>query len=420
MNVWLIAFYFPPINTIGAERPKKFLRGFAGAGFKSTIFSVSVPGADPADTYSGFVCRRSKTLFQRYHFNSHERAGLIGWALTILPRAITALVGDSGWTWVQSLRKDLERAWLEGDRPDVIVATGGPFLPLLAVSDFSKRHAIPLVLDYRDAWTNNPHRTFNNRLQRKVLSWLERRINSTASAISSVSHLTAAAIETDQTPLVIYNLPDEGYIEELQAFCTELNLGESERLRLTYTGTLYRGRDLDPIFEALSQLDANERSQIEVYYCGQSVGRAEASSEKYGVEDCLISFGQKTKEEAIRMVANSDLALSVICSLSQTEDDALRGVITTKIFDYLILNKEVLNIVPHSFEFNVFANNMKLKGLHNFEPQDTDGIAEFLRSQLERKRNSNRTKDSDDTLAMRDAWDSQIENLNSLIMDLAE
>lgn len=415
MNIWFVAFYFPPINIIGAERPKKFLRYFSEKHMDATIFTVDVPEIDAVDTFAGFPCRRSKVAYEDYHFRSSTSQKQPSLLRLFLARAITALVDDSGWTWMRPLRRDMEKAWSDGNRPDVILATGRPFLTFLTVSRFAKKHGVPFVLDYRDAWSRNPHPGYDTWFRRRLLSWLEMRTNKQAVGIVTISQLTAEALNTDKPPVVIYNLPDQGYMDELKAYAPQVDLVSPDKLVLVYTGTLYPGRDLDPICAAIAKFDSSVRNRIEVYYCGNSAARAAKSFERYGIQDQLISRGSLSKSDATRLVASGDLALSIICSETKTENDALRGVITTKVFDYLLLNKDVLNIVPEGFEFRTFADEVGLEGLKNYTPEDVDGIADFLRAKLAAKGGADGHVDTDSTATMIAAWDAQMAKLDALL-----
>jgi glycosyltransferase involved in cell wall biosynthesis len=415
MNIWLVAFYFPPMNIIGSERPKKFLRYFAARQFDATVFTVDVPEIDGSDAFAGFSCRRSKVAYEDYHFSlstNQKHPSFLRW---FTPRAITALLDDAGWSWALPLRQELKAAWSEGNRPDVIIATGRPFLTFLTVSQFARKNRVPFLLDYRDAWADNPHSTFQNSFRRNMLRWLERRVNHEASGIITVSNFTAKALSASVSPVIIYNLPDQGYVDELKDYLREANAASSDRLILVYTGTLYPGRDLDPICAALATLDVAVRKQIEVHYCGNSAARARASFQRYGVQDQLVEHGSLSKADATRLVASAHLALSIICSDARAENDALRGVITTKVFDYLLLDKDVLNIVPEGFEFHELAKKFRLLGLHNIDPSRVVEIAEFLKLNVSTKGTLANSARGDRALALTQAWDAQMSRLDALL-----
>src|SRR5690606_8182807 len=98
---------------------------------------------------------------------------------------------------------------------------------------------------------------------------------------------------------------------------------------------------------------------------------------------------------------------------------ALRGVITTKVFDYLLLDKDVLNIVPEGFEFRTFADETGLEGLKNYTPEDDDSIADFLRAKFAAKGGASEPMGSDRTSTMIAAWDAQMAKLDALLADIS-
>jgi hypothetical protein len=423
LNVWLVALQFPPANAIGAERPKKFVRTFAESGFSTVVFSVERPNDVSVQTFCGAKVRRSAVFLAELPGASNATPSTLwGRLRRFSSKVITGLLDDTGWSWMAGLRRDLHLALEECKKPDVIIATGRPFLTFLTVSRFARKHRIPFILDYRDAWARNPHATYDTWVRRALLTWLEGMVNRHASAITTVSNLTAAALNTDKKPLVIYNLPDQGYIEELEGYTPDAPALSPDRMCLAFTGTLYPGRDLAPICAAIAQLAPESRQNIEVHYCGTSVDRAKAAFRRHGIEHCLISHGSLSKEDAIRLVAASDIALSVICSDTEAPNVALRGVITTKVFDYLILGKEVLNVVPEGFEFSTFADKVGISGLMNFEPGDLAGLTAFLRNRLEAKLNTGEPQFGSEGggAALLHAWTKQTDSLTALLGNVAK
>lgn len=419
LSVWMVSRAFPPETAIGAERPKKFIRYFVEHGYIPTIFTVTHGSGENIPDFDGAPVRRSAPMFSNYFEKQEKRVSTPWRKLWLLfPKIVTAMFDDSGWTWMLALRRDLEKAWSEGDRPDVIIATGRPFLTFLTVSRFARKHDIPFVLDYRDAWSRNPHSSYDNWIRRKMLTWLEGRINRQAGGIVTISNLTAEALHTDKYPLVIYNLPDRGYLDELKSYTQQVDPVSPEKLVLVYAGTLYPKGRLDPICAAIAKLDSAVRNQIEVHYCGNSSARAVAAFERHEIQDQLISHGSLSKSDATRLVASGDIALSIICSETETDNDALRGVITTKVFDYLLLDKDVLNIVPEGFEFRTFADEAGLEGLKNHTPEDIDSIADFLREKLAAKGAAGAPVDGDSTATMIAAWDAQMAKLDALLADI--
>ncbi|MDF1848798.1 MAG: glycosyltransferase [Parvibaculaceae bacterium] len=411
-EIWIVAKWFPPINTIGAERPKKLMNYFRSKGDLTTIFTIARPSGAEADLLLPDVAvRRSNVLVSEYLFRDEQKG--FGSRLKILAaQIVSTLFDDSGWLWMLGLRSDLKKE-ICNRRPDLIIATGRPFLTFFVVAAFCKKNRIPFILDYRDAWANNPHATYNTRIRRKMISWMERKLNLKADAITTVSQMTAASLGSAKKPLVVYNFPDANYANEVIDSAREAPAFDRHKLTLAFAGTLYPGRDFDPICEALKSLPVEIQEGIEVHYCGNSAHRALSSFRKFGLEQIIKNHGQLSKKESMRLVAGCDIALSIIASDNFEPSDALQGVISTKIFDYLLLGKEVLNLIPDGFEFRELAESVKMQNVSSFCPTDLDGV----RTYLEKKTRENFSKKSSTQAAMTlvGQWEQQMRVLDDTI-----
>ena len=69
---------------------------------------------------------------------------------------------------------------------DAIIATGDPFVLFSYAAKLSKEFGIPWLADYRDPWSHD-QRFFKNMPIRSWNSFLEKKIVSSASHISTVS-----------------------------------------------------------------------------------------------------------------------------------------------------------------------------------------------------------------------------------------
>jgi len=415
MRIWFVAQAFPPSETIGVERAKKFVRHWAGRGHHVTVFTVKNGVTPRAERFCGAFVRRSATIFPDLFASNASRYREVA---RFLSRVLTAVLGDFGWNWVLGLSRDLQAELAANGRPDVVIATGRPFLTFKTVARFSRKHGIPFVLDYRDAWSENPHATYDNPLRRTLTRWLERRVNSEASAVVTVSRLTANVLLGARNPLVIYNLPDLAYAKELQELARGVGPLVGDRLTFGYGGMLYPGRDFEPLCAAISRLTPAERAEVEVHYCGSSGARARASFRSHGIEEVLVDHGPLSKPAAVSLIVSCDVALSVIASRDEPGNQALYGVITTKIFDYLVLGKEVLNIVPPGFEFTALAKSLGVSGLNDADPCAIASITEYIRVRSRAKRRADvchQSPESGDPNKLIRAWGAQVARFDLLL-----
>ena len=82
---------------------------------------------------------------------------------------------------------------------DVIYVTGGPWTSLLIAAMLKKLTRKPLVLDFRDPWVTNPIFLIKSTLSRKIESFLERNV------VTSADHIVTNTEELRQDFLNRYS-----------------------------------------------------------------------------------------------------------------------------------------------------------------------------------------------------------------------
>lgn len=140
---------------------------------------------------------------------------------------------------------------IRDQRPDIILATGGPWSGLLAGYILKRLTGVPLALDFRDPWVafSDPYR---RGIFRWIDNWLERRV------VSNADLLIANTEPLKQDFLRRYvNLSPEQVVtitNGFEDFIAESSRRENSALTLTHTGTLYLSRNPRPLLEAVQNL----------------------------------------------------------------------------------------------------------------------------------------------------------------------
>ncbi len=188
MRILLIAYRFPPQGGSGVQRPAKMVRTWVGDGHDVTVLTSpahTVPVQD-AELLSEVpssveVVTAADRSLARLLARWRERVrGTPAGALDLPLRYAQAVVQTF-------MTPDPHAGWLVpgmlaagrivgSDRPDVIVATGPPWSPVVAGAVTARRHGIPFVIDYRDPWSatyfNKPDRLFPRILNPHLERWV--------------------------------------------------------------------------------------------------------------------------------------------------------------------------------------------------------------------------------------------------------
>ena len=239
----------------------------------------------------------------------------------------------------------------------VILSSSYRTYPALAACQLSRRYGIPLVMDLRDIFEQSQ----NNELISKKISgqkWINNIIASIiktklmrqrnkilkiADCVTTVSDWHVKTLsEYNPNVNLIYN----GYDSEL--FYPEKM--ENEKFIITYAGRLHSQELRNPslLFEAVEKLSAEEKINPKTFrihfYLTDKTSKeiVLALAQKYAVTEFIDYFAgvQNTK---IPTILNESSILLLLANKS-SEEKGPKGIMGTKLFEYLAVEKPILCI----------------------------------------------------------------------------
>lgn len=264
----------------------------------------------------------------------------------------------------------LARDW----RPDVVLASGPPFTTLLAGRLISARMGVPWVVEFRDRWSDDPY--YPPPAWRRLLTqFVERRLVRSARAIVTVSEPWAETYRATfgKETLVVYN----GYDETCSSAAGQPDPPPPWPLRIVYTGGIYPGRrDPTPLFQALRYL-GEEADKVRIEFYGTDPGLVWPLAQQAGVADRITVHPEITHEEAVAVQRAADVLL-----LMQWNDPREQGNVPGKFFEYLGARRPILVL---GLRDGVPATIVRERraGCYGESPEEISG---HLRSWIETKR----------------------------------
>jgi len=198
-RVLIVAYYFPPISTSGSMRPLAFCRHLPSFGWQPSVVSVAGSDVFPRLPLDDELSSRLPSGIEVARVGHGDPVGaLLAWRDSLWgsgPAARTGVTappaGDRVRSPLSRLKSELTdhalafpdrqcwwkgpaiRAALSGARPDVVLATGGPWTALLAGRQVAHHFGAPFVADFRDPWARNPYRNYT-----RAMAWRHRRAES--------------------------------------------------------------------------------------------------------------------------------------------------------------------------------------------------------------------------------------------------
>ena len=250
----------------------------------------------------------------------------------------------------------IARQQIENHSISIILTSSYRTFPLRTAHRLSRQYKVPLVVDLRDIIEQFPG---NEHISKKVAGFelLNRMI---ANVITGKLYkqrnkvLKDAAFVTTVSPWHVETLRQFARNVQLiyNGFDPDLFVPESvisSKFKITYTGRLMSTGLRDPslLFEAVSALKTAKKIspdtfRVQFYTDNDSAKTFRQMAWKYQVSDFMDCFGYVPNDK-IPEILNESSALLLLTNKS-TGEKASKGIMTTKVFEYLAVEKPVLCI----------------------------------------------------------------------------
>jgi glycosyltransferase involved in cell wall biosynthesis len=378
-KVLVIAYYFPPMGLSGVQRTLKFVKYLPDYNWEPTVLTVT-PTAYYALDYgmlrelneSGIRTVRTNSLDPTRLFESgkpvrmpHEKLRNF---LSGISQAIFIPDNKIGWKH-DAIRAG--RTLLEEEEFNVIFSTAPPYTCHLIGAALSKEFNIPLVLDFRDSWLDNPLHFYITPFHRMIHQKLEKKVLKTSNRIITINR-RIKELMLRRYRFLSYNdvaIIPQGYDPEDFRVDNILGLPFSKKMRFTYAGTFYRNRTPKYFLRALSEVlrehpDLGEK--IEAVFIGTFRKENIAMIESLGLSDVVKVFGYLDHKSTVRYLMTSDVLWMTVGN-GKGEDQISTG----KLYEYIGSRKPILGLVPDGIAKATILESGAGKALN---PDDVPGI----------------------------------------------
>ena len=387
----LVAQFFLPLNVVASQRALRMARTLLSRFDRVYVLCGDTTAVDPRllDREYGRELLENPRLVRvpvRPALGGYGYAAAPSRSQRLIGGVATRLLCGPGVDWVRPLRSALAK--IPQSEVGLVIATGAPFITFGAAATLAEARSVPLILDYRDLWTSNPHGPYPALARSLVNRIIERPVNRKAASITTVSDGCRASLVANGTAVpvrVLYNSPDRPYLDHYRRVVAEWNhrrVGLSDRarqrFRIVFTGQVYRNCTFAPLLKAIKTLPASVAERIVLEYYGDSSLVARTECQEFGLSQLLSDHGPVSKDDSLRAMLDADLLLSLIHTDRESSDPAVTGHMSTKIYDYLLSGVPILNIGPVNAEVNGFAVRVGHPAFHTLPADETAAMARLL------------------------------------------
>ncbi|MBE9534557.1 MAG: glycosyltransferase [Proteobacteria bacterium] len=397
-KVLMFAYDYPPRGWSGVQRTVKFVRYMPEYGWDPIVVTTSdwyshVPlDYSFCDEVAHAVTIRTPA-FTREHWS---RLGRILWRglKPVLARVgkdeewlvqgsrwrlETLLFPDEGVTWLPyAVRQGLGA--VRTYKPAVIYATAPPYSTLISGWLVAKMSGLPLVVDLRDLWVDNPNRLIDGRIKKKIDRFLEHLSLAGAAAIITTTRTGADLLRTkyrkkSERIYTIYN----GYDEK--DFASHVRSGQSkgrrEKLTISHVGSLYADRSPAPFLKGLAAF-LQRKSTGQTAVTVRFVGKVSSFSETFKEYEHLgvVEIEEPVEHPGAVEIMTSSAGLLLIMP------DGSQRVVYAKVFEYLASGCPILGILPLDGEVAELLRQAGNEWV--VDVGDVDGISRCLNEMYER------------------------------------
>ncbi|MBP1167802.1 hypothetical protein JOE44_004686 [Chryseobacterium sp. PvR013] len=390
-KILIITYYWPPAGGPGVQRWLKFAKYLPDFGWKPVIYTPenpSYPLLDETlmkDVPENIEMVRTK-IWEPYQLaeklnksNKKFKAGQFdvgknqSWKskLSIWVRG-NFFIPDARVFWVKPSITFLEK-YLREHQIDTIVTSGPPHsLHLIGLGLKDKMPDLKWIADFRDPWTEI---SYYKHL--KLTKSSDKKHRQLESAVFKNADITLATSYTDAE-----NFRKAG----ANAVCITNGFDESDsegkvkgqnhqdQFTLSYIGVLEQLRNPENLWKALDELikeNTDFAADFKLKFAGRIDDKILYAIENSSLKNHILNLGYLSHGKAVEEMQNSSLLL-----ITNFPNEASKGIIPGKIFEYLASGKQILSFGPDQADVAKILNETQ-SGKH-FNYQDTETVKQFI------------------------------------------
>ncbi len=356
-----LAYYFPPVNAIGAVRAYNMAKWLGRVGWEVTVVTPSATVWRNAEEVAEMELRLGREGIRCIRTEHHWRILSPGhlacpdsWAWSVaggVSRRVARLSGlEMEVGWVQEAERAC--AGLEAGDVDLILATGAPFGSFELARRLAQRLDRPFVMDYRDLWTANPHASGD---AAKSAVFLEDDLLKQCAEAVAVSPGVAENLDARCPSGKRVHVITNGYDAEEVA---EVEATRFPHFAIVYAGVFYPPkRVITPVMAALRQMnDLRRKGQRDwgFHYYGWHSDHVRAAANDQGLSDRVFVHGLRSRREVLSAVKGAGISV-IIASVEEAASRRDRGIVTGKVFDAIGLGTPMLVVAPRGSDLEVIV-----------------------------------------------------------------
>ncbi len=351
-NILIIAYYFPPLGLSGVQRTLKFVKYLPQFGWKPTVLTITPTGYFAQDyslleeikDIADIEIVRVGSLDPNFLFRKKENIKMPSEFVRKLFQFTSDFffIPDNKIFWRKKVLKKADALFQE-KKFEIIFATAPPWTDFLIGMELRYKYNVPLVVDYRDSWMDNPFKYFPTPFHYFLNLRKEKKIIRASSKIFTTNRKVKELILKKHLR-VQYNdihILSQGF--DKSDFPNENSKRSDNKMRITHAGIFYGKRTPNTFLIALKNLFAKNTSlknKIEVEFIGKERSNEKKLIEKLKLQENVKSVGYLQHKECVQKICESDILFIAVDNNSQSPG---------KLYEYFGSKKPILANVSNGY-----------------------------------------------------------------------
>jgi hypothetical protein len=354
MHIFIISYDWPPRNAISVHRPYSWARYWVEMGMRVTVLTARKRSFDePLDLVLPELSPSVRIIEVPYGSTIEGPYSVLkSVVLRTLARRTKALLFrilniyiDPRQPW---FKEALPYALSWADEVGCVVSTyPTASAHLLAYEMKQANPKLRWIADYRDLWSQSQYYRNSEKTFLRMSRLEANTVGHAADIITTVSEDFKTQLENFLLKRVIVNANGFDH-DEQEVRSTLSNIKRNsykhdfEPFRIVYTGTVYSNRDPTPLFDAINDLLRTgeiRNGSVTVDFYGERLGEVIKLSRRKDYSSFIRIMGHVSREVALDAQRRAGALL-----LMEGSDESDRGVLTGKIFEYLVAGRPIICI----------------------------------------------------------------------------
>lgn len=351
MKVLILTYYWPPAGGSGVQRWLKFVKYFQDFGIEPVVYTVDDPNyplldESLLDDIPEDIEILKQPIWEPNNFLGSKKrtsAGFLSSNPTLFGKILQYVranyfIPDARKYWIKPSVKYLLN-YLENNKVDLVISSGPPHSLHLIAKELKEKIGVKWISDFRDPWTDIDyfHQLPLTDSSLKKHHKLEQEVLKNSDAVIVVGEtMKQNYLPYNENSFVVPNGFDVDTNKEKAALDTKFSI--------THIGLMNDDRNPSILWKVLSELikeEANFRKDLNIKLIGKVSEECIQEINEYNLSACLELIDYVQHKEVLEYQRSSQVLLLAVNNVPSA-----KGIITGKIFEYLVSERPILAIGP--------------------------------------------------------------------------